>query len=69
MVVLDSIFGLCVILLDWFAAGLGVSYVAVNVWIFCVIWPALTLWLVWYIFKLRNKLKEYDQRKSNSGQR
>mgnify|MGYP006976769016 CR=1 FL=1 len=41
-----QIFGWCVSLLEWLAEKLGMTYEAVNVWIFCVIWPLLTLALV-----------------------
>ena len=42
----DTVFDGCVDLLLALAARLGVSYNAVNVWIFCILWPLLTLALV-----------------------
>jgi hypothetical protein len=58
------IFNLCVDLLYWGAGLLGTDYVTINVWIFCVIWPIITLLLVafvvmefGYIFKLKRRLK------------
>jgi len=53
----NRIFQLCVDLLVWLAHLLGTSYEAVNVWIFCVIWPLLTVLLIavvaWQYFIIR----------------
>ena len=43
MKMIDKIFMLCVHLLQWLAEKLGMTYNEVNVWIFCVIWPIITL--------------------------
>ena len=43
---IDKIFIACVDLLEWLAKKLGTTYNAVNVWIFCVIWPLITLALI-----------------------
>jgi hypothetical protein len=40
---IDQIFDLCVALLVWLADKLGMTYKAINVWIFCVIWPLITV--------------------------
>jgi hypothetical protein len=42
----DGIFDLCVDILMWTADLLGISYNAINVWVFCVIWPLFTLALI-----------------------
>ena len=42
----NRIFQLCVDLLLWLARLLDTSYEAINVWIFCVIWPLITLLLI-----------------------
>ena len=51
--VTDYIFEKCVVFLHWIARKLGTSYEAVNVWVFCVIWPLFTLflmgWIVWLL--------------------
>ncbi|MCC6864966.1 MAG: hypothetical protein IT280_02270 [Ignavibacteria bacterium] len=54
----NKIFDLCVEFLLWLGGNLGLSYKAINVIIFCIIWPILTVWLIVYIFKLRNKIKK-----------
>ena len=43
---IDFIFRQCVRLLEWAARKLGTTYNAINVWIFCVIWPAITIGLI-----------------------
>lgn len=62
MTLFEIVFSGCVWLLDTLAAFLGTTYVAVNIWIFCIIWPVLSLWAIWYILKLRKKLKKYEDR-------
>ena len=39
----DRIFDACVDLLVWMADKLGMTYKAINVWIFCVIVPAIII--------------------------
>ena len=43
---ITAVFDLCVRLLEWLAGILGTTYVAINVWIFCVIWLLLTVGLI-----------------------
>jgi hypothetical protein len=43
---MNQIFDLCVNLLLWLAALFGTTYKAINVWIFCILWPLATLALV-----------------------
>jgi hypothetical protein len=43
---INRIFDACVFLLVTLAEWLGISYEAVNVWIFVALWPFLTLCLV-----------------------
>ncbi len=45
-VMIDTIFDACVRLLVFLASQLGITYKAINVWIFVVIWPAFTLALI-----------------------
>jgi hypothetical protein len=40
---MDAIFDGCVQLLLFLAAQLGFTYKQINVWIFVIIWPILTL--------------------------
>ena len=57
---IDSIFDLCVYLLVWAADLLGITYKAVNVWIFVIIWPIFTLGLIWIVFRQRRRIKQLE---------
>ena len=62
----NRIFNLCVDLLVWLAGLLGITYEEINVWIFCVIWPLITMLLiavvVWQYYLIRRL-----RRKSSDG--
>jgi|TARA_B110000977_G_scaffold96617_1_gene127398 hypothetical protein len=53
----DVLFKMCVVALVDLAHVLGISYEAINIWIFVIIWPSLTvfgaLWILVLKFKLR----------------
>jgi len=49
---MNYIFDLCVKLLVWLARKLNTTYETVNVWIFCIIWPLITLLLLVTIIAL-----------------
>ena len=57
---IDTAFRMCVVLLVDLADLLGVSYEEINIWIFVIIWPALTIlgiiWITVLKFRVR-KLK------------
>lgn len=61
---IDGVFNVCVDLLVWGAGCLGVSYNEINVWIFCVLWPTLTLLLIgvaiWQQAKIRKLHRQID---------
>jgi hypothetical protein len=42
---IGAIFNGCVLLLLFLADRLGMTYKAINVWIFVIIWPVITLTL------------------------
>lgn len=52
---IDTIFNFCVHLLYDSAEILGISYEEINVWLFCVIWPLLSLVLFAEVIRLRTK--------------
>ena len=61
---IDTIFRMCVVLLVDLADLLGVSYEEINIWIFVIIWPVLTIFgIIWItilkfrVRKLKLKLK------------
>lgn len=53
---IDEIFNFCVYLLYDLAKILGITYEEINVWIFCVIWPILSLVMFAEILRLRMKI-------------
>jgi len=55
---IDYIFKLCVVLLTDLAQFLGTSYEAINIWIFVIIWPILTLYLIFQVILLRLKVRQ-----------
>ena len=54
---IDAVFDACVYSLLILADGLGMSYEAANVWIFCLIWPAVTLALVAFVIGQRARIQ------------
>ena len=56
---IDETFNFCVYLLYDIAGILGISYEEINVWLFCVIWPLLSLVLLAEIIRLRTKYRKY----------
>ena len=55
---IDAIFDGCVLLLLFLADLLGMTYEAINVWIFVVIWPVLTLALIAVVVWQRLRIKK-----------
>jgi hypothetical protein len=43
---MDAIFDWCVGVLVYFAGVFGITYKEINVWVFVIIWPILTLALI-----------------------
>ena len=52
---IDKLFLLCVKLLQWLAGKFGTTYEAVNILIFCIVWPLITLALVVIIIVQHSK--------------
>jgi hypothetical protein len=59
--VLNRIFDLCVELLVWLAALFGTTYEAINVWIFCVLWPLFTAALVVVVVLQRRRIRQLEK--------
>lgn len=60
--IIDFVFDACVNLLLFIGALTGLSYNAVNVIIFCVVWPVLTLALLVIVFMQRKPRKARNNR-------
>ena len=54
----DLIFKTCVITHVDLASILGITYEEINVWLFVIIWPALTVYLILRNIFLRKKLRK-----------
>jgi hypothetical protein len=54
---IDAIFDKCVELLVFLANQLGVTYEAINVWIFVIIWPIFTLALIVLVILQQLKIR------------
>jgi len=54
---INSIFDCCVQLLLWLGGKFGMSYEAINVWVFCVVWPIFTAFLIITIFRQRRMIR------------
>ena len=58
---IDVIFDFCVILLVFLAERLGMTYEAINVWFFVVIWPIFTLTLIVVVVWQRIKIRKLSE--------
>ena len=54
----DLIFKTCVIILVDLASILGITYEEINVWLFVIIWPAITVYLILRNIFLKKKLRK-----------
>lgn len=54
-------FALCVWVLDDLAQMLGMSYNAINIWIFVIIEPIIFLIMLVVLIRQRNTIKKYKQ--------
>ena len=57
----NSIFEWCVHVLVYWADILGITYKAINVWIFVIIWPIFTLILVAIIVRQRQIIRRLSK--------
>tara|TARA_A100001234_G_C12372488_1_gene278704 strand:- start:190 stop:396 length:207 start_codon:yes stop_codon:yes gene_type:complete len=53
---INSLFYLCVDILNLMAKFLGISYELINILIFIIIYPLLLLFLFWIIYLQRKKI-------------
>jgi branched-subunit amino acid ABC-type transport system permease component len=58
----DAVFDGCVLLLLFLADLLGMTYKAINVWIFVIIWPAFTLTLIAIVVWQRLQIRRLQGR-------
>jgi len=55
---MDRIFDWCVNVLVYWAGILGITYKEINVWVFVIIWPIVTLILAGIILVQRQKIRK-----------
>ena len=58
---MDRVFDLCVRLLLFLAPRLGMTYKEINVWIFVIIWPIITLVLIVQQIRIRRLRGEIEE--------
>ncbi len=63
---MDVIFDWCVDVLVYFASVLGITYKEINVWVFVILWPILTLTLLAIVIIQQVRLRRL-QRKWKEG--
>ena len=52
-----DLFWLCVNFMKWICEHTGISYEALNIWIFVIVHPAITILLFIWALRLRHRLK------------
>ncbi len=57
----DQIFDWCVNVLVYWAGVLGITYKEINVWVFVILWPILTIVLIVIIFYQRRMIKKLSK--------
>lgn len=55
---IDVVFNYCVRLLYDVASLIGITYEEINVWIFCILWPVVTIIMLAEIIRLRIKFSK-----------
>ena len=62
---MNAIFDWCVQVLVYFAGVFGITYKGINVWVFVIIWPILTLALVAIIIWQNLRIRHLEKEKSS----
>ena len=55
---MDQIFDWCVKVLIYLAGMFGITYKEINVWVFVILWPILTVILVGIIVVQQRKIRQ-----------
>lgn len=58
---MEQIFDWCVRVLVYWAGILGMTYKEINVWVFVIVWPILTLLLVGIILGQQKRIRQLSQ--------
>lgn len=55
---MGELFDICVAILYWISDITGLTYKEANIWIFVIIHPLLTIFLFYYVIRLRKQIKK-----------
>lgn len=55
---MSDLFDICVAFLYWISDVTGLTYKEANIWIFVIIHPLLTIFLFYYVMRLRKQIKK-----------
>jgi hypothetical protein len=58
---MDQIFDWCVNVLIYWAGMFGITYKEINVWVFVIIWPILTIILMGILFMQRRIIHQLSK--------
>jgi len=58
----DQIFDWCVDVLVYWAGILGITYKEINVWVFVILWPILTVLLISIIVVQHRRIRKLSQK-------
>jgi hypothetical protein len=58
---MDQIFDWCVNVLIYWANIFGITYKEINVWVFVIIWPIMTIGLVAIIVRQRQRIQQFSK--------
>ena len=58
---MDQIFDWCVDVLVYWAGMLGITYKEINVWVFVIIWPTLTIILIGIIVMQQRRIRQLSR--------
>jgi len=68
---MDAVFDTCVQILVTLAEWTGLTYKEINVWIFVILWPLITLalaaWIMIRQFQIRNPARDPRKKANASG--
>jgi hypothetical protein len=59
---MDQIFDWCVRILVYWAGMLGITYKEINVWVFVIIWPILTILLIGIIYIQQKRIRQSSKK-------
>jgi len=62
---MDQIFNWCVNVLVYWAGIFGITYKEINVWIFVIIWPILTIVMTTILLKQRQTIQQLSKPNSS----